>query len=60
MPPGNWFPLMNGFVVHNVTGEIMTWSSSVEHILCLSLHQMRGHKLIDPGSRAIHEDGTLT
>jgi len=51
---------MNGFVVHNVTGEIMTWSSSVEHILCLSLHQMRGHKSIDPGSRAIHEDGTLT
>lgn len=60
MPPGNWFPLMNGFVVHNVTGEIVIWSSSVEHILCLSLDQMRGRTSIDPGRRAIHEDRTPT
>jgi hypothetical protein len=51
---------MNGFVVHNVTGEIVIWSSSVEHILCLSLDQMRGRTSIDPGRRAIHEDRTPT
>lgn len=50
--------MTDGFVVHGVTGEIVTCNPSAERILGLSLDQMRGRTSIDPRWRAIHEDGT--
>ena len=50
--------MTDGFVVHNVTGEIATCNPSAERILGLSLDQMRGRTSIDPRWRAIHEDGS--
>ena len=50
--------MTDGFVVHNVTGEIVTCNASAERILGLSLDQMRGRTSIDPRWRAVHEDGT--
>jgi PAS domain S-box-containing protein len=47
-----------GVVVHDVNGRIIACNDSATRILGLTAGQMAGVTSIDPGWRAIHEDGT--
>jgi diguanylate cyclase (GGDEF)-like protein/PAS domain S-box-containing protein len=50
--------LGQGIVVQDANGQIVDANESAERILGLSLDQMAGRTSMDPGWRAIHEDGS--
>jgi PAS domain S-box-containing protein len=50
--------MVEGVVVHDVTGAITTVNRAAERILGLSHDQLRGRTSIDPRWRTIHVDGT--
>ncbi len=50
--------LEEGVLLQDQEGKIFTWNASAERILGLTGEQMMGRTSIDPGWRAIHEDGT--
>ncbi len=51
--------LAEGIVMQDKEGKILTSNTSAERILGLTLDQMMGRTSVDPGWRAIHEDGSL-
>jgi PAS domain S-box-containing protein len=48
----------HGIVFQDAQGRILSANPAAERILGLSLAQMQGRTSLDPGWRAIHEDGT--
>ena len=50
--------MVEGVVVHDVTGAITTVNRAAERILGLSHDQLRGRTSIDPRWRTVHVDGT--
>ena len=50
--------MAQGVVYHDAHGAIMDANPAAERILGLSLSQMQGRASMDPGWRAVHEDGS--
>ncbi len=50
--------LSEGVVVQVASGEIVSCNPAAERILGLSRDQLKGRTSVDPGWRAIHEDGS--
>lgn len=50
--------MAQGVVYQNCDGQIISANPAAEHILGLSIDQMRGRQSIDPRWKAVHEDGS--